>query len=63
MRTVLFIAICFFILGCEDVFKETERPVKIRVIDDCEYLEFKGYQTYSLTHKGNCKFCIQRNKK
>jgi hypothetical protein len=28
-------------------------PTRV-VIDTCEYLETKGYQSYSLTHKGNC---------
>lgn len=36
----------------------------IKVIDDCEYIEyshgFQEYAVYSITHKGNCKFCIER---
>lgn len=39
----------------------------VRVIDSCEYLEYQsGFgstEVYSLTHKGNCKFCQIRNKK
>lgn len=38
---------------------------KLRVIDSCEYLEYDhtlGVDgQYSLTHKGNCKFCKERN--
>ena len=40
---------------------------KLRVIDSCEYLEYDhtlGVDgQYSLTHKGNCKFCKKRNER
>lgn len=40
---------------------------KLRVIDSCEYIEYDfrlGIDgQYSLTHKGNCKFCKARNDK
>lgn len=36
----------------------------IKVIDNCEYIEYDAgvgqSSVYSLTHKGNCKFCLQR---
>lgn len=36
------------------------------VVDSCEYIEFDSgifdQRVYSLTHKGNCKYCIERNK-
>lgn len=37
-------------------------------IDSCEYIEVSygtgaNYGYYSLTHKGNCKYCVERNKK
>lgn len=32
---------------------------EIIVVDSCEYL--RG--NYQLAHKGNCRFCIERNKK
>ena len=39
----------------------------IRVIDSCEYIEyydgFNNSEIYSITNKGNCKFCQLRNKK
>jgi hypothetical protein len=39
--------------------------VKIVEIDGCEYLEWENYSTHgyinrNITHKGNCKFCIER---
>ena len=39
----------------------------IKVIDSCEYIEFDygivDQRVYSLTHKGNCKFCKIRKSK
>lgn len=33
------------------------------LINGCEYIgKLKGWDTDILTHKGNCKFCSQRNK-
>jgi len=36
--------------------------IVIVVIDSCEYLRVNSSSSsFSLTHKGNCKFCKQRN--
>ena len=39
----------------------------IKIIDSCEYIEVDSgigdYYRYTLTHKGNCKFCEERSKK
>lgn len=39
----------------------------LKVIDSCEYIEYDygivDQRVYSLTHKGNCKFCLARNAK
>lgn len=32
---------------------------KIIVIDSCEYIQY----SYGFAHKGNCRFCLERNKK
>lgn len=47
--------------------REDKDGYSIVVIDSCEYIEVSyaigtqgGY--YSLTHKGNCKYCKSRNK-
>ena len=38
-----------------------------KVIDSCEYIEYDygifDQRVYSLTHKGNCKFCAERSRK
>ena len=45
----------------------TDDNYTIKVIDSCEYIECDygifDQRVYSLTHKGNCKFCKERNKK
>jgi glucose uptake protein GlcU len=52
-----------------------EKKYEIVLIDSCEYLEYSvmmkygnayttsSYITKMITHKGNCKFCLKRNKK
>lgn len=68
------LAICcvfsmFVFSGCENTVTTTNLDEKyfgsrisVMVIDSCEYV-FINSDTRSLTHKGNCKFCAERNKK
>jgi len=39
----------------------------VKVIDGCEYIECDygavDQRVYSLAHKGNCKYCAERNSK
>jgi len=49
------------LMSCEEEH-QSKRIVdgyKIVVIDSCEYI--RG--TYLLAHKGNCRFCAERNKR
>lgn len=68
------IIICLLALvGCENPSEEitTESTkltdhMSIVTIDSCEYIEYSyitgtEYGMYSLTHKGNCKYCKLRN--
>lgn len=36
---------------------------KIVVIEDCEYIQYQNYAYKSITHKGNCKYCLARTAK
>lgn len=65
---VLFIV---FLSGCVGSPKENEATetsplgdFKIKVIDSCEYIEYDwgwgDQRVYSLTHKGNCKYCVKK---
>ena len=65
---ILLVAIIF--CGCESSSGQRHKinDYSIAEIDSCEYIEISsmigatnGY--YSLTHKGNCKFCAERSKK
>lgn len=53
-------------VGCENEegrnYATDERgyTYKVTVIDSCEYI-YTPY--YKLAHKGNCKFCAERNKR
>jgi len=38
-----------------------DNSYKIIEIDSCEYVISYVYCGHSICHKGNCKFCIQRN--
>lgn len=40
------------------------KKICLYVIDSCEYIGFiNAHNTDVLTHKGNCRFCKQRNTK
>lgn len=65
---ILFIVISLFMLSCEQVggdrVENKDKKYTIVVIDSCEYIECDygmfDNRVYSLTHKGNCKFCSKR---
>jgi len=66
---LLLVAVIF--CGCTsidgDKIEETDKNYTIKEIDSCEYIECDygifDQRVYSLTHKGNCKFCAERSKK
>lgn len=37
--------------------------VKLRILDSCEYIQVGSGNSVWGTHKGNCSFCLMRNKK
>lgn len=59
-----------FLIGCDTPQGERHKKdgYSIVEIDNCQYIEVSnwvGHQSgyYSLTHKGNCKFCLARSVK
>jgi hypothetical protein len=67
----LYILILFVFVGCNPQPKtegttatKKNGDFNIKVIDSCEYIEYDygilDQRVYSLIHKGNCKYCIQR---
>ncbi len=68
-RTFVYVLLISFIFyGCSQSSKSKtiDGTYKVKVIDGCEYIEYDNgvldQRVYSLTHKGNCKFCIERKK-
>lgn len=74
-KVILLGVIALAIFGCE---QHNPQPIggatttkygdyTIKVIDNCEYIEYSAgiseSSVYSLTHKGNCKYCRERNTK
>ena len=45
------------------VVKEDYEPLIITEVDSCEYLFGDWGNRTVLTHKGNCKFCLERTKR
>ena len=67
----LLVATSFLLIGCIDnkeisserINIDATNKIKIIEIDSCEYLLFEGFKKGGITHKQNCKFCLERNKK
>ena len=59
--------------GCQEVntpgkdtgflVKKNKDPLIIVEVDSCEYLLGDWADATVLTHKGNCKFCLERTKR
>jgi NADH:ubiquinone oxidoreductase subunit F (NADH-binding) len=59
-----------FLSSCQDTsvnYLQNENSkigaYQITVIDNCEYIVTSYDRSRSLTHKGNCKFCLARSVK
>jgi len=70
-KVLLSAAIAIFATGCETKnvsIQSTDTmisgmSIKTYTIQGCEYIgKAIGGDSAVLTHKGNCKFCIERNK-
>ena len=67
MKKLLLLALLAMIMvGCEEKKEDREYATdergytyEVLVIDSCEYF----HSTYVLAHKGNCRFCTERNKR
>jgi len=65
---ILLVMCCFFSCsrtGIENDAKP-EETYEIKVIDNCEYIYVSRRPwsgEFSLTHKGNCKYCAERAKR
>lgn len=59
MKKLLLLALAMITVGCNNDALNHVYSTGEQIIDSCEYIT--GY--HRLTHKGNCRFCMERNKK
>ncbi len=68
-KLILLILISISIMSCSNSMTDHSKVynqeleldnAKIVIFDSCEYIQFHVYAYNSITHKGNCKFCKQR---
>jgi len=60
--------IILLFIGCNNISEYPSIPndnssinsPKIVTIDSCEYIQYRVYMYYAITHKGNCKYCKER---
>lgn len=61
MKKILFILATVLLCSCEKtttVYSKSNLPWQVVEIDSCEYIK----DGYRLAHKGNCKYCRERNR-
>lgn len=69
ITAIILVLLLISFCGCQSESgrrkKETNETngYKTVVIDSCEYITTYIYRGEALCHKGNCKFCAERNKK
>lgn len=61
------VLLCITVISCQKFESERrivsgEKLIDVVVIDSCEYIMIQ-YQSNTMTHKGNCKFCEERKLK
>lgn len=64
MKLLAIIAL-LFVAGCSVEVRHNNFAygIVVTTIDSCEYITWQdGFRTNS-SHKGNCKFCLERTKK
>lgn len=60
---LIYVLLLLFLFGCvpKSEYGETRRVDGYRIVevDSCEYIATSVYSGEVLTHKGNCKHCLQ----
>lgn len=68
MKTLIYLLAVIALISCTtgniDVDREysDDGLFSVVTIDSCEYVAYHAGQQGGITHKGNCKFCAQRNR-
>lgn len=72
--TILVLLVAITLIGCRNGDTPTDQnkriiknsfasTISVLTIEGCEYVWVNVGYGGGLSHKGNCKFCIERNKK
>jgi outer membrane lipoprotein SlyB len=72
--TILALLVAITLIGCINGDTPTDQnqriiensfasTISVLTIESCEYVWVSVGHAGGLSHKGNCKFCIERNKK
>ena len=66
MKKLLLLALTAVIMaGCEKIMDTdyyTGEGFRVCTIDSCEYIHLSNGNGAYYTHKGNCKYCVERRK-
>lgn len=66
LASLFFVAFRVVQIGCKPVDKKESsmNEYEIEIIDACEYVKkfHTSHTGYTFAHKGNCKYCMERNK-
>jgi len=66
MKKIILLALAaLMMVGCDDKFVETDyytsEGLRVSIIDSCEYIHYSCGWGPEYTHKGNCRFCEERD--
>lgn len=62
-KIIVFTLLAMIMVGC-NVRSENGSVYVTTIIDSCEYIISGSLVNHgNITHKGNCRFCLERNKR
>ena len=64
MRKLVLALVAVMMAGCNPYYENPSKDESVRYkiiyLDSCEYIKHK--YTPEITHKGNCKYCVERRR-
>ena len=64
-KLIVLALLATMMVGCAEETPKSNRVdgFNIITVDSCEYIVRSYYKGGVMAHKGNCKYCLERNKK